>query len=117
MLAVWAQEWLDGKAAQGLCAGSLYRYGRDLEVLELDLSKASLAEIKARLAVCSSRYGRGSLRHVCISVKQVLKQLGREEDAKTIKLPKHPEPRSHLHTGGGSEDDSGLCEPTRTTTH
>jgi len=95
---LWAQEWLDEKAAQGLCQGSLYRYGRDLEIIELDVSKASLPEIKARLAACSIVYGRGSLRHICIALKQVLKQLGREEDSKKIKLPKQPEARVVTYT-------------------
>ena len=89
----WAQEWLNDKAAQGLTAASLYRYGHDLKILDLDLSKSTLVEIKAGLAACSTHYGRGSLRHICISTKQVLKQLGREDDAKKIKLPKHPDPR------------------------
>ena len=93
MLADWAQEWLNEKAAQGLTAASLYRYGHDLQIIGLDLSTSTLLEIKARLAACSTMYGRGSLRHVCIAVKQVLRQLGRESDAKLIKLPKRPEPR------------------------
>lgn len=78
MLADWAQEWLDDKAAAGLTAASLYRYGHDLKILGLDLSTSTLLEIKARLAACSTVYGRGSLRHVCIATKQVLRQLGRE---------------------------------------
>ena len=94
----WAQEWLNDKAAQGLSPGSLQRYKRDLEVLDLDLSKASLVEIKARLAACSTHYGRGSLRHLCICAKQILKQLGRESEAKLIRLPKHPEPRVVIYS-------------------
>ena len=90
----WAQEWLNDKAAQGLTPASLYRYKHDLTLLGLDIEKSSVPEIKARLAACATGgYGRGTLRHVCIATKQVLRQLGRESDAKLIKLPKHPEPR------------------------
>jgi integrase/recombinase XerD len=90
----WAEEWLNDKAAAGLTAASLYRYGHDLDLLGLDISKSTVPEIKARLAQCAiGGYGRGTLRHVCIAVKQVLRQLGRESDAKLIRLPKHPEPR------------------------
>jgi integrase/recombinase XerD len=93
MIPIWAQDWYNEKAAQGLTPASLYRYSHDLVILNMDISKSSVLEIKARLATCSTIYGRGTLRHVCIAVKQVLRQLGRDDDAKAIKLPKRPEAR------------------------
>lgn len=113
MLADWAQEWLNDKAAQGLCAGSLYRYSHDLVILDLDVSRSSVPEIKARLATCSTKYGRGTLRHVCIALKQVLRQLGRESDAKLIRLPKRPEARVVTYSPTEIQSLLGACENLR----
>jgi integrase len=89
----WAQSWWDGKLASGLTIGSLVRYSYDLKRLNIDLSKTTVAEIRHRIAELSSTYCTGSLRHIAVTTKGILKELDREEDADKIPLPKHSEPR------------------------
>jgi integrase len=94
----YAQSWFDMKVAKGLKVGSLARYSYDLKYLDLDLSKATVQEIRHRIAELSSKYSTGVLRHVAIAAKSVLKELDREEDAERIPLPKHSKPRTVVYS-------------------
>jgi integrase/recombinase XerD len=89
----WAQSWFDMKTAKGLTIGSLARYSYDIKYLDLDLSKATVQEIRHRIAELSSRYSRGVVRHIAIAAKAILRELDRDEDAEKIPLPKHADPR------------------------
>lgn len=93
LLPAWAQEWYNGKVAAGLSPRTLENYRWTLDVLSIDLSQSSLAEIRKRLAEYSTHYNRGSLRLLTITVKQVLNMFDREKEAKALKLPKASEPR------------------------
>lgn len=46
----WAQSWFDTKRSSGLALGSLVRYSYDLKSLDLDLSKATVPEIRHKIA-------------------------------------------------------------------
>jgi integrase len=109
----WAREWFSGKQAEGLAQTSLNRYSADLKALNLDLSTSSLQEIKTRLAECSQHYSRAVLRHLAIIVKQVLRDLDREKDAKAIKLPKRPEARVVFYTQADVDSILANCRSFR----
>ncbi len=89
----WAKDWFNGKLSASLSKCTLENYVWTLEVLNIDLSKSTIAEIRSRLAEYSTRYSRGSLRLLTITAKQILKELNREKDAENLKLPKASEPR------------------------
>jgi integrase len=97
----WAQAWFDAKVAAGLTLGTLVRYSYDLKNLALDLPNSSVQDIRHRLAELSTKYCRGSVRHIVITVKGILKELDREKDAEKIPLPKHSQPRVVVY----SEED------------
>jgi len=103
----WQIEWLDAKAAAGLAETSLNRYRADMKALAMNIPAASLPEIRHRLAECSKHYGRAVLRHYVILIKQVLKDVGREADAKQIPLPKRPESRVVVYS---DEDQQAMME-------
>lgn len=100
----WAQTWWDRKLASGLAFGSLVRYSYDLKNLNLDLSKASLAEIRHRIGELSSIYATGTLRHIAVATKSILRELEREKDAEKIPLPKHSESRVVVYSQGDVEE-------------
>jgi integrase len=89
----WAKGWFEEKVGQGLPTSTLVRYSHGLADFRLDISKSTLPEIRSRIAECAMHYETGTLRVMVIIVKQVLTQLGREKEAKAIRLPKHGEPR------------------------
>jgi integrase/recombinase XerD len=89
----YAQSWFDMKVAKGLKVGSLAKYSYNLKNLDLDLSKATVQEIRHRIAELSSKYSTGVLRHIAMVTKGVLRELDREKDADKIPLPKHSDPR------------------------
>jgi integrase len=97
----WAQSWFDMKTARGLKTGTLAAYSYDIKNLELDLSKASVQEIRHRLAELQSRYSRGAVRRIAITAKAILRELDREKDADKIPVPKHADPRVVVY----SQDD------------
>jgi integrase len=109
----WAQTWFDTKRASGLALGSLVRYSYDLKNLNLDLSKATLAEIRHRIGELSSKYSTGGLRHIAVTAKGVLRELDREEDAAKIPLPKHGEPRVVVYSPGDVEEILKGCDTLR----
>lgn len=107
----WAKPWFEGKLAQGLPMSSLVRYSHDLGDFQLDISRSTLPQIRTRLAECATHYKPGTLRHIAIVVKQVLTELGREKEAKAIKLPKHGEPRVVVYS---QEDIESLLKACKT---
>ena len=106
----WAKSWFDGKLAQGLSIASLVRYSRDVGEFQLDISKSTLPQIRSRLAECATHYKPGSLRHIGIVVKQVLTELGREKEAKAIRLPKFSEPRVIVYSQEDIESMLKACK-------
>ena len=89
----WAQEWFDMKVGAGLAVASLERYCADLWVFKLDLSTATLQEIRHRQAELASHYSKAVQRSIAVIVKSVLRELGREDDAERVALPNHAESR------------------------
>jgi integrase len=107
----WAKAWFEGKVAQGLPLSSLVRYSHSLGDFQLDISKSTLPQIRTRLAECATHYKTGTLRHIAIVVKQVLTELGREKEAKAIRLPRHGEPRVVVYS---QEDIDSVFKACRT---
>jgi integrase len=109
----WPEDWLDGKAAAGLAESTLGKYSADLKVMGLDIPSCSVLEIRTRLAECSRHYSRAVLRHLAIITKQVLKDTGRESDAKLIPLPKRPEPRIIVYSQQDLQEIMETCRTLR----
>ena len=109
----WAQQWFDSKRAAGLAETSLRKYESDLKALGLDLSSSDISTIKTRLAECSRHYSRAVLRHLAIIVKQILRDLGREDDAKKIKLPKRAESRVVVYSNVDLDTITANCRTLR----
>ena len=109
----WAKAWFEGKVGQGLPTSSLVRYAHDIADFQLNISKSTLPQIRTRLAECGTHYKRGTLRHITIVVKQVLTELGREKDAKAIRLPKQGDPRVIVYSQQDIESVLKACEALR----
>jgi integrase len=89
----WAQDWYNDKLISGVAKNTLGRYLWSLDTLKMNLAEARLREIKALLAQFSQQYKPGTMRLFGIVTKEILTSLGREKDAKQIRLPKHGGPR------------------------
>lgn len=97
----------------GITLGSLVRYSYDLKSLNIDLSKATLDEIRHRIAELSSKYSTGALRHIAVTAKSILREFDREKDAAKIPLPKHSEPRVVIYSPGDVEEILRGCSSLR----
>jgi integrase/recombinase XerD len=105
----WAREWFASKQALALSKHTLARYAADLKALNLDISKSSPLEIKGRLAECAEHYSRSTQRHLVILAKDILRSLGRESEAKDLRLPKHADPRVIVYSPEELEQIYAAC--------
>jgi integrase/recombinase XerD len=89
----WFESWIVGKEIQGLTVGTLLRYVEDLKCYGHDPETLSLEEIQRTLVSLRQRIRPASYRRTLITVKQVLKFVGRNEDADKLRLPKPADAR------------------------
>jgi integrase len=110
----WVKPWLQSKLALKLSPWTIDRYIRDLRYfgLDLNLQTASLLDIKQRLGERSGP-SRSSMRRITVTVKQVLRFLDREWDAKAIALPKHGESRIVVYTKEDIDKTLHACRTLR----
>jgi integrase len=109
----WAQSWFDMKIAKGLKTGSLARYSYDIKELGMDVTEASVQEIRHRLAELPPKYATGVLRHIAICAKAILREADREKDAQKIPLLKHSKPRVVAYSDEEIEQILQACNTIR----
>jgi integrase len=109
----WAEGWFDMKMGAGLKVATLQRYSADLRAFNLDVSTSNLQEIRHRLAELSTHYKRGSQRAIAKTIRSVLKELDRKEDAEKIPVPKEAEPRVVVYSKEDIEQILKNCKTIR----
>jgi integrase len=106
----WFESWIVGKEVQGLTVGTLLRYVEDLKYYGYDPETLTFDEIQRTLVNLRQRLRPASYRRTLITIKQVLKHVGRGEDADKIRLPKAADPRIDTLQAGEIQKMLEGCE-------